>query len=538
MIKRIIYIALSITIITQACSHKQNDRNPNIIIIYTDDVGYGDTGCYGGDAVSTPNIDKLASEGLRFTNAYACASTCTPSRYALLSGEYHWRKPPGWSVGEIKGVSIAPGDAGMLIDHLKPTLPSVLKGLGYKTAVVGKWHLGLGPAGGPDWNGQIRPGPAEMGFDYSFLLPVTGDRVPCVYVENSRVVGLEQNDPINVSYKKPIGHDSLIYNSNITPDIIMSYDKILNSEPAGKRYIKMHPSFGHDQSIVNGIPRIGYMTGGKSALWKDEEIAEKITLKAIEFIEKNRDKPFFLYFSTHDVHVPRVPGERFAGKSRLGLYGDAIMQMDWCVGQIAATLDELGLTKNTLVIFSSDNGPVQNDGYHDGTENISGIHKPAGPYRGGKYSALEGGTKVPFIVRWKGKIKPGVSDVLFSQIDIMASLAALTGHPDPEGQAYDSHNNLQVLMGKQEVDREFVVQQNMGGTLSIIKGNYKYIEPGDGPELNPYTNPPIELGNSQKPQLYDIVNDAGEKENLATQYPEIAKQMDNELQKIKNIKHE
>jgi arylsulfatase A-like enzyme len=538
MLKKIVYPVLTLAVVAQGCTSKQNERKPNVIIIYTDDVGYGDIGCYGSDEVSTPNIDRLADEGVRFTNAYACASTCTPSRYALLTGEYHWRKPPGWSVGKIKGVSIAPGDAGILIDPAKPTLPSLLKGSGYKTAVVGKWHVGLGPEGGPDWNGTIKPGMPEIGFDYSFIIPVTGDRVPCVFVENSRVAGLDPDDPIQISYKKPIGPDSLIYNPDITPDIIVSYDKPADTGRQDKRGIKMHPSFGHDQSIINGIPRIGYMTGGRSALWKDEEIAETITEKALSFLDDNRDNPFFLYFSTHDVHVPRVPGKRFAGKSSLGVYGDVIMQMDWCVGQIIDRLDKLGLAENTLVIFSSDNGPVQNDGYHDGTDEISAVHKPSGPYRGGKYSALEGGTKVPFIVRWTGKIKPEVSDVLFSQIDIMASLAALAGNPDPEGETLDSYNNLQVLLGKKDTDREFVVQQNMGGTLSIIKDNYKYIEPGDGPALNPYTNPPIELGNSPQPQLYNLANDPGERENLAKKYPEIMKKMADELQKIKNIKNE
>lgn len=538
MIKRIVCPVLFLAVILQGCALRQEEQKPNIIIIYTDDVGYGDIGCYGSDEVSTPNIDRLASEGIRFTNAYSCASTCTPSRYALLTGEYHWRKPPGWSVGKIKGVSIAPGDVGMLIDPAKPTLPSLLKSSGYKTAVVGKWHVGLGQEGGPDWNGIIKPGMPEIGFDYSFLIPVTGDRVPCVFVENSRVAGLDPDDPIQVSYKEPIGPDSLIYNPDITPDVIVSYKKPNDFGRDGKRGIKMHPSFGHDQSIINGIPRIGYMTGGRSALWKDEEIAGIITAKALNFIDKNRDNPFFLYFSTHDVHVPRVPDKRFAGKSPLGVYGDVLMQMDWCVGQIIDKLDKLGLAENTLVIFSSDNGPAQNDGYHDGTDEISSLHKPSGPYRGGKYSALEGGTKVPFIVKWTGKINPGVSDALFSQIDIMVSLAALAGQPDQKNLAIDSYDNLQVLLGKNDTDRKFVIQQNMGGTLSIIKGGYKYIEPGEGPALNPYTNPPIELGNSPQPQLYDIANDPGERENLAEKFPEITKQLAEKLKTIKNISNE
>jgi len=266
-----------------SASQKVPQQKPNIIIIYTDDVGYGDISCYGAFAVKTPHIDRLAKEGVRFTNAYACASTCTPSRYALLTGEYNWRKPPGWHIGNLKGTSIAPGDAGMLIDPAKPTLPSVLKDEGYSTAVIGKWHLGLGLAGKLNWNTKIKPGPKEIGFDYSFIIPATIDRVPCVYVENGSVVGLDPDDPIHVSFSKPLGADSTIYNPSVTPDKIVSYERPSDEKLIGgnKRKIKMFPSFGHDQTIVNGIPRIGYMTGGYAARWKDETLAEVITQKAL-----------------------------------------------------------------------------------------------------------------------------------------------------------------------------------------------------------------------------------------------------------------
>ena len=310
---------------------------PNVVVIYADDLGYGDIGCYGATKVKTPNIDRLAYEGLRFTNAHSPSATCTPSRYAMLTGEYAWRQ---------KGTGIARGDARMIIQPGRTTLPSVMQRAGYTTGAVGKWHLGLGAQDRElNWNVDIKPGPLDIGFDYCFLIPATGDRVPCVYVENRRVVGLDPEDPIQVSFDKPIG-----------------------DEPTGKDHpelLRMHPSHGHDQTIINGISRIGYMSGGKAARWVDEDIADTITGKAKDFIEKNRDKPFFLYFSTHDIHVPRVPHPRFAGKSGMGPRGDAIVQLDFCAGEILKTLDRLNLAENTLVIFTSDNGPVVDDGYKD-----------------------------------------------------------------------------------------------------------------------------------------------------------------------------
>lgn len=534
-----VFFALPLSVFSckSSVSNQSSSSKPNIVIIYTDDLGYGDLSCYGAGEVQTPNIDKLASKGLRFTNSYAASSTSTPSRYSLLTGEYHWRRPPGWNVGELKGTSIAPGDAGMLIPTSISTLPSILNEQGYTTGVVGKWHLGLGPVGGPDWNGIIKPAPEDIGFDYSFLIPATGDRVPCVYVENRKVVGLDPSDPVSVSYKEPLGDDSTIYNPAVTPGTIVSYKLADKDNPDffNKRPdIIMHPSFGHDQTIVNGIPRIGYMTGGYSARWKDEKIAETLTQKALNFIEKNKDQNFFLYFSTHDVHVPRVPGKRFAGKSSIGVYGDIIMQMDWCVGEIIKKLDELKLTENTLVIFTSDNGPVQDDGYFDGTVEHMGKHLPAGSLRGGKYSAFEGGTKVPMIVYWPKRVKPGISDALFSQIDFLASLASLTGYDGPSKISADSKNNILNLLGDEKTDREYVIQHNMGGTLSIIKGKWKYIEPGDGPALNPYTRPQMELGNNPLPQLYDLSVDISESNNLAEEYPEIISQLSELLLKEKS----
>nr|MDQ3349745.1 sulfatase-like hydrolase/transferase [Acidobacteriota bacterium] len=377
-----------------AASHAAAQSRPNVILIYADDLGYGDVSAYGARHLKTPNIDRLAREGLRFTDAHSPAATCTPSRYALLTGEYAWRKP---------GTGILPGDAAMIIEPGRTTLGSVFQRAGYATGVVGKWHLGLGPSGGPDWNGEIRPGPTDIGFDSSFIMAATGDRVPTVYVENRRVVGLDPADPIRVSYTQPIG-----------------------DWPTGRgnaNLLKMHPSHGHDQTIVNGISRIGYMTGGKAALWKDEDMADTFTRKATAFIEQHRAKPFFLFFALHDPHVPRVPHPRFVGATSMGPRGDAIAQLDWSVGEILSTLDRLELANDTLVLFTSDNGPVIDDGYKDEAVEKLGDHAPAAPFRGGKYSNFEGGTRVPFVLRWPARVKPAVSGALVSQVDLIASFA-------------------------------------------------------------------------------------------------------------------
>ncbi|HKY53326.1 MAG TPA: sulfatase-like hydrolase/transferase, partial [Anaerolineales bacterium] len=341
-------------------------EKPNVILIYTDDLGYGDLSCYGAKQIQTPNIDRLAKEGRLFRNAYATSATCTPSRFSMLTGVYAWRR---------KDTGIAPGNAQLLIDPNKITLPAIFKKAGYKTSVVGKWHLGLGDKQGPQWNEAIKPGPLELGFDESFIIPATVDRVPCVFVEGHHVVNFDPSDPIEVSYKNKIGN-----------------------QPTGienPELLKMKPSHGHDQTIVNGISRIGFMKGGKKALWRDEDIADILTKRALSFIQRNAEESFFLYFSTHDIHVPRVPHERFAGKNSMGPRGDVILQLDWSVGEILKQLDAYKISDKTIIIFTSDNGPVVDDGYNDQAVDRLGSHKPAGHLRGGKYSAFEGGTRVP-----------------------------------------------------------------------------------------------------------------------------------------------
>jgi len=485
-----------------ACGRQGRDRPPNVVLIYADDIGYGDLGCYGAAAVRTPNTDRLASEGLLFTNAYATSATCTPSRYSLLTGEYAFRDP---------AARILPGDAGLIIDPARPTLPGMLRKAGYATGVVGKWHLGLGEGPGRlDWNGEIRPGPLEIGFDEAFLLPATGDRVPCVYVENRRVANLDPDDPIVVSYKDPLPG---------LPNGVTHRDSL-----------KMDWSHGHNQAVINGIGRIGYMSGGASALWKDEEMADEFVRRAVAFMEKHRSRPFFLYFATHDIHVPRVPHPRFEGATDMGPRGDAIVQFDWCVGELLATLDRLGIADNTLLVLTSDNGPVVDDGYKDQAVERLGDHRPWGPLRGGKYSAFEAGTREPFIVRWPGRIESGVSGALFSQVDLFASLAAIAGRPMAEDEAPDSLDMSEALLGRDKTGRDHVIEQ--ARTLSIVKGRYKYIRPNDGPRMNTLTD--IELGNDPQAQLYDLEADPGEKVNVAAARPGVVAELEGLLGRIES----
>lgn len=472
---------------------------PNIVLIYVDDLGYGDVGVYGATGVETPHIDRLAQKGLRFTDAHCSAATCTPSRYALLTGRYAFRKK----------AAVLPGNAPLLIDTSTSTLADMLKRAGYATGVVGKWHLGLGD-GSLDWNGTIKPGPLELGFDYSFLIPATGDRVPTVYVEDHRIIGLDPDDPITVNYRQPTG-----------------------DRPTGEQHpelLRYAADPQHSNTIVNGVSRIGYMAGGEKALWVDEDFPDLLHEKASQFIRKNREQPFFLYYSFHDIHVPRLPNARFQGKSSMGLRGDAIVQTDWMTGQIMQELEALQLTENTLIIFTSDNGPVLNDGYEDQSVELLGEHRPAGPFRGGKYSAFEAGTRVPMIVHWPGNIEPGTSASLFGQIDLYASLAELTGQPLSEREAIDSEVQLSALLGKSTTGREALIEESR--VLSLREGTWKYIRPSTNGDPAWITEKGIEGGFSTSPQLYDLAEDAGEQTNLAEKFPERVEAMEQQIQQV------
>lgn len=482
----------------------ETGKRPNVIFIVADDLGYGDIGCYGARTVSTPNVDSLAARGLRFTDAHSVAATSTPSRYSLFTGMYSWRRDD---------TGIAAGDAGMVIRPEQETVADLFKAAGYATGAIGKWHLGLGDkTGTQDWNGTIAPGPKDIGFDYSYLMAATGDRVPCVWIENQRVANYDPSAPISVSYKEPFAGEPL---GKDHPELLTK--------------LKPSPNHGHDQAIVNGISRIGYMKGGGKALWKDEDIADTIAAKATRFIESHRDTAFFLYVGTNDIHVPRYPHARFAGKSGMGYRGDAILQFDWTVGEIVKALKRQGIADNTLIILTSDNGPVVDDGYQDQAVELLGEHRPWGDLRGGKYSIFEAGTRVPFIVCWPGRVAPGVSDALVSHIDLFASMGKLVGQQPSDGMATDSRDQLPALLGEDRKGRDYVIEAAQ--TLSVSDGEWKYIAPSNHRPYNALTR--TELGNSPEEQLYHLNGDIGERRNVAAERPDIVKSMRATLEREK-----
>jgi len=493
VLKLTLITALVLTVIS--CETKVSEKKqdvlpkPNIVVIYTDDLGYGDISANGATEISTPNIDELANGGVRFTNGYASSATCTPSRYALLTGVYPWKN---------ERAKILPGTAPLIIDTIQMTLPKMLKSKGYHTGIVGKWHLGLG-TGHVNWNKTVSPGPNEVGFDYSYIMAATQDRVPTVYIENGDVVNLDPNDPIEINYKKnfegqPTGKDN--------PELTT---------------MKWH--HGHNSSIVNGIPRIGYMKGGEAAKWSDVDMADHFLKGAQDYVKKHKDEPFFLYYAMQQPHVPRTPHPRFVGKSGMGPRGDVIVEADWMVGEFIKTLEEEGVLENTLIVFTSDNGPVLNDGYFDDAVEKIGNHDPKGGLRGGKYSLFEAGTHVPFITYWKGAIQPKVSDALVSQLDLFSSIAKLV---ESKESVEDSENILPAFLGKSDKGRESLIIEATTRT-ALRQGDWVLIPPYKGRAINKMVN--IELGNSQEYQLYNLKIDRGQKINLAKDNPEKLNEM-------------
>ena len=468
----------------------KQDAKPNIIFILADDMGYNGLSCYGATRIKTPNLDRLAAEGIRFTDGHCAASTCTPTRYAFMTGRYPFRS---WC-----SYSALSTNAPLLIEVDRPTVPSFLKSHGYSTSIIGKWHLGYGeekgfadnrgktppnhwkPRGpGPDWNGELKPGPLENGFDYSYVIPVANSFPPYVIVENRCVVGLRPNSPIGQ----------------------------MESKNSGK------------------------MEGGEGARWKDEDLVDMFTNKLVSQLESyaKDDKPFFLYYPAHQPHLPWRPNARFKGSSQAQAYGDVIQELDWSVGELLKTLDRLELTDNTIVIFSSDNGASGRD--------FNG-HSANGSLRGGKGDLTEGGHRVPFIVRWPDRIKPGLeSNVLVSQSDLFATFAAIIGEELPTAAAPDSYNILPALLGEQLPNPARPVVMSSGGTgaLSIRSGKWKLML-GQGNcgyrEFFGKKPHPAPKPSDPPAQLYDVVADPAEEYNLYTKHPEIVQRQLLTMQKI------
>ncbi|MBB3206532.1 arylsulfatase A-like enzyme [Rhodopirellula rubra] len=478
---------------------------PNIVLIFADDLGYGDAGCNGATHVQTPNIDLLATEGRRFTDAHSASAVCTPSRYALLTGEYPLRAGL-W--GPCSPTSK------LLIDTDKLTIAQLLKNKGYETSCFGKWHLGFG-SDTTDYAKPLRPGPLDIGFSYYFGVPVVNSAPPYVYVENDRVVGMTSDDPI-----------------------------VLIGKNAGEKATPITPL---TEEHGNRVPN--WFGGAVEAhnLYNDFNLGTTLAEKATDWIRANKDKPFFVYLATTNIHHPITPAPRFQGTSQCGLYGDFIHELDWIVGEVMKTLEEQGVADNTLMIFTSDNGGmfhnVAQAAYQDG-------HQQNGDLLGYKFGIWEGGHRVPFIARWPGKIKPGTtSDKLICHVDMLATFAALTGQSLEKEQLVDSVNVLPALAGEStaQVRDHLVLSPRNASHIAIRKGKWMYIpakgsggfggtKPGQhgfsGPAACTFTNHPnsdIANGRIKKDappaQLYDLSADVNQTQNLYTENPEVAQEM-------------
>jgi arylsulfatase A-like enzyme len=334
-------------------------------------------------------------------------------------------------------------------------------------------------------------------------------------VDGRAVRNLDPDDPIRVTYD----------------DSAPQMDREL---PEGRHHpelLKMNYSHGHDNSIVNGVSRIGRMAGGEAALWDDEEMADVFLAEAKRFVSDSGDKPFFLYYAFHQPHVPRIAGKRFKGATEHGPRGDVIVEMDWCVGQFLDFLEEQGLAEDTLVIFTSDNGPVLDDGYEDQAVELNGDHRMAGPLRGSKYSLYDGGTRVPTIAAWPGQIPEGIeSNALLCQVDLLANFASLAGVDLPADAGPDSIETLDAWLGKGSDARQELVAEGISGTRLLREGSWTMIPPHDGRFRDESKD--VELGKMPVPQLYDLSQDIGQIRNLADEDPQRVVRMQSRLDSI------
>ena len=452
-----------------------NSEYPNIVLIYADDLGYGDLGCYGATKLKTPNIDRLAKEGRLFTDGHSTSAVCTPSRYALLTGEYPLR---------INNYSPVFCEDKLLINPKQTTIASLLKRKGYATACIGKWHLGFGNKRKPDWNQEIKPGPLELGFDYYFGLPVVNSHPPFVYMENRRIVGLDPSDP-------------LIYQRG--------------GKTYGREYQRKHTS-----------PRrnMPSLIGGKAAhdLYIDELVGETLTQKALTWMNQ-QSQPFFLYYASHNIHHPFTPHPYFQGKSESGIYGDFVHELDWSVGQLIAAVERFGVLENTLFIFTSDNGAMFN---HGGIRAQELGHKPNGELKGQKFGAWEGGHRVPFIACWPNKIPAGsTSGAFMANMDLLPTFAAITDQKLTPKEARDGFNQLPLFVEEVGVSarNESLIQPFKRTHTSLRKGDWIYIPgTGDGGWMKAKPGDP-------ERQLYNLKEDPFQKNNRITDYPKRADAM-------------
>jgi arylsulfatase A-like enzyme len=453
---------------------------PNIVFILADDMGYGDPHCFNAESkIPTPNIDQLASGGMRFTDAHAPGAVCVPSRYGLLTGRYPFRN-----------TGVRNPAKGAMIEPSRPTIATVLRERGYATGMIGKWHLGFDGGDRFESGAPLRGGPVDHGFDTFFGQHASLDIQPYFFIDQDRCVEV------------PTGS----VEASASPD----WSPV---QGAFWRAGKIAPSFKH----VEALPTY--------------------TRKAVEYLEARGklavavdSKPFFLYVAFTAPHTSWVPMEQFRGKSMGGLYGDFVAQVDDAVGQVLAALDRAGLSQNTLVIFTSDNGPVW---YPEDVKKFG--HSAAGNWRGMKGDAWEGGHRMPFIARWPGKIAAGTRcDQTISFTDMMATFAAVAGKPLAPNEGEDSYDLVPVLLGQATPGllREATVMESSQGVLAIRQGVWKLIPHlGSGGFTKPATQKPAP--GDPAGQLYNLADDPGETKNLYAEQPQVVQRLSALLERYK-----
>jgi len=469
----LVIFSISILNLSVSCKKQSSDTTPNIIYILADDLGYGDISAMNTEAAwETKHIDRIASEGMRFTDAHTGSAVCTPTRYGVLTGRYSWRT-------RLKN-GVLWGTDEPLIQQGEVTVGSLLQEKGYTTACIGKWHLGLGwqyQTENPesvDFSKALTGGPTSLGFNYFFGISASLDIPPYVYLENDR--------PTMVPVK----------------------------------YTQDTSEYGWWRNGLTGDDFI------------HEKVLPVLTKKAVAFIDKHQaskpDEPFFLYFPLPAPHTPILPTDEFRGKSKTNPYGDFVLQVDHTVGQILKSLETHGIAEETLIIFTSDNGCSPEANYQ---ELAKFNHNPSYHFRGHKADIYEGGHRVPFMVRWPGHIKPGgESKQVICLTDLLATVADITGTSVESSAGVDSYSLLPAMMGEKEKPvREATIHHSINGSFAIRKGPWKLILcPGSGGWSDPKPDSPgIE---SLLPyQLYNLDKDVGETTNLMEQYPEVVEEL-------------
>lgn len=487
-------VILIIVLISISCDSEEL-KQPNIVIIYADDMGYGDLNCQNPmSKIPTPNLDKLASEGIRFTDAHSSSGICSPSRFALLTGTYHWRRQH-----QIVGAFGAP-----FFKDSDITLAQLLKANGYTTACIGKWHLG--------WDWQISNTPSgeveQWGQNVDYFLPED--------IEWDKAIG---GGPLDRGFDYYFGDGTI----NFPPYAWMENDRFIEIPT---ETMDIH-NVGHP--VKEGFWE--FRPGPKVKDWNPYNVLPTLTIRVVEWLgERNMEEPFFLYFALPSPHAPIIPNDEFDQKSSAGAYGDFMVQTDWVVGQVINALKDKGRENNTLIIFSSDNGPEA----YAWERAQKYDHFSMGDYRGLKRDVWEGGHHVPFIIKWPGHVDPGsVSDELISQIDIMATLASIAGIDLPEGAAPDSYDFSSVLKGQEYISpiRETIVHNTYKDIWGVRKGDWLYLNDSTGghrkmpisfQELRGYSNFITEG------LLFNMEDDPEQRNNLFEQYPERIREL-NEL---------